>query len=171
MTAARRSRSTCRSPPCRRPRPVSESGRLAISTAVLARRPIRALALLGATVALVAATGCGGGGGKPSYCSDRDQLESSIEDLANLSFSDGLSGLESRLTTIRRDATTLVDSAKSDFPSETSAIRSSVDALAGDVRALPSSPSASQIAALASDASSVVSSVRAFADATDSNCG
>jgi hypothetical protein len=133
------------------------------------RRLIRTLVLLGATAALVAASGCGGGG-KPGYCADRDQLQSSIKDLTNLSPSDGLSGLQSKLKTIQSDATTLVDSARSDFPSETSAIRSSVDALAADARALSSSPSASQLTTLATDASNVVSSVRGFAEATSSKC-
>ena len=136
---------------------------------VPARRLLRALALVGAISAMLAAAGCGGGG-KPSYCADRDNLESSIKGLASLSLSGGLSGLQSQLRTIQSDATTLIDSAGSDFPSETSAIRSSVNALSSDVRGLSSSPSASQVATLASDASSVVSSVKGFTDATNSKC-
>ncbi|HKG02159.1 MAG TPA: hypothetical protein VKB03_03190 [Conexibacter sp.] len=134
-----------------------------------ARRPFRALALVGAISALVALTGCGGGG-KPDYCADRDKLESSIKDLSNLSFSGGLSGLQSQLRTIQSNATTLVDSARSDFPSETRAISSSVNAFASDVRTLPSSPSPSQVASLATDAGAVVTAVKDFADATSSNC-
>jgi len=136
---------------------------------VPARRPFRTLALVGAISALVAVTGCGGGG-KPGYCADRDNLESSIKDLSNLSFSSGLSGLQSQLRTIQSNATQLVDSARSDFPSETSAIDSSVNALASDVRALSSSPSPAQVAGIASDASSVVRSVTSFTDATSSKC-
>lgn len=136
---------------------------------VLARRPFRTLALVGAISALVAVTGCGGGG-KPGYCADRDNLESSIKDLGNLSLSGGLSGLQSQLRTIQGNATKLVDSARSDFPSETSAINTSVNALASDVRALSSSPSPAQVASIASDASSVVRSVTSFTDATSSKC-
>lgn len=137
---------------------------------VLARGPLRALALVSAIAALVAVAGCGGGG-KPGYCADRDNLQSSIKDLASLSPSGGLSGLQSQLRTIQSDATALVASARSDFPSETSAIRTSVDALSSDIRALSSSPSPAQVASLASDASSVVSAVKGFADATSSKCG
>ena len=136
---------------------------------VFARRLLRALALVSATAALVAAAGCGGNS-KPGYCADRDSLQSSIKDLASLSPSGGLSGLQSQLRTIQSDATALVASARSDFPSETSAIRTSVDALSSDVRALSSSPSPAQVASLAADASSVVSAVKAFADATSSKC-
>lgn len=136
---------------------------------VPARRPFRALALVGAISALVAVTGCGGGG-KPGYCADRDNLESSIKDLSNLSLSGGLSGLQTQLRTIQDNATKLVDSARSDFPSETSAIRTSVNALVGDVRALSSSPTPAQVASIASDASAVVRSVTSFTDATSSKC-
>jgi len=117
----------------------------------------------------VALSACGGSD-KPGYCADRSQLESSIKDLANLSPSNGLSGLQAQLRTIERDANALVASARSDFPSETKAIETSLEALSSDVRTLPSSPSATQIAALASDASGVVSAVRGFADATASAC-
>ena len=135
-----------------------------------ARRLLRALALMGALSALVvAAVGCGGGG-KPGYCADRDNLESSIRDLGNLSLSGGLSGLQTQLREIQSNATTLVDSARGDFPSETSAIRTSVNALASDVRSLSASPSPASVTALASDVSSVVRSVTSFTDATSSKC-
>jgi hypothetical protein len=116
------------------------------------------------------ALGACGGGDQPGYCADRASLQSSIADLRNLSPSDGLSGLEARLRTIQSDAQALVASARSDFPDETSAIGTSVDTLARDVRALPSNPSTAQIGALARDASNVVSAVSGFVDATKSEC-
>ena len=122
-----------------------------------------------AAAASLALAACGGSD-KPGYCADRSQLESSISDLANLSPSGGISGLQAQLRTIQRNANALVASARSDFPSETNAIETSVDRLASDARALPSNPSTAQIAALASDASSVVSAVSGFVDATQSEC-
>ena len=80
-----------------------------------------------AAVALIALVGCGSS--KPAYCSDRTKLENSIKGLTSLNLSSGLSGLTSQLTTIKNDATTLVSSAKSDFPTETSAVKTSVDTL------------------------------------------
>lgn len=130
------------------------------------RQTCAALLLACAPLAVAAC----GGSDKPGYCADRSQLESSIKDLGSISPSDGLSGLQQQLKTIQSDANALVASAKSDFPDETSAIETSVGRLAADVRALPSSPSATQVAALATDASSVVSAVGAFMDATKSNC-
>ena len=127
------------------------------------------VALLLAATAALALTACGGSD-KPGYCADRSQLQSSIKDLTNLTPSEGLSGLKTQLTTIQSDANALVASARSDFPDETSAIQTSVSKLAGDVRALPSNPSTAQIGALAADASSVVSAVSSFMDATKSAC-
>jgi hypothetical protein len=121
-----------------------------------------------AMVVVVALAGCGSS--KPAYCSDRSNLESSIKDLPSVTSSGGISGLTSQLTTIKGDATALVSSAKSDFPTETTAVKSSVDALDSAVKALPSSPSATDIAAVAADAASVVSSVKSFSDSSKSKC-
>jgi hypothetical protein len=121
--------------------------------------------------ALVAASGCGGGSSKPGYCTDRAALEQSVKGLTKLSPSQGLSGLQSQLSTIQSEVNRLVAAAKSDFPSETSAIRTSFESLSSAVRALPSSPSASQLATVAADASSAVSAVTSFFDATKSKCG
>jgi len=119
-------------------------------------------------IALIALTGCGSS--KPAYCSDRANLENSVKNLPSSVSSSGISSLKSQLTTIKSDATTLVSSAKSDFPTQTSAVKSSVDTLASAVKALPSSPSATQLAAIGLDASNVVSSVNSFTDASKSKC-
>jgi hypothetical protein len=121
-----------------------------------------------ATAAVVALTGCGSS--KPAYCTDRTNLNNSVKGLTSLNASSGVSGLTSQVKTIQSDATTLVNSAKSDFPSQTSAIASSVDALKSAVAALSSSPSVAQIATVTKDAASVVSSVKSFSDASSSKC-
>jgi hypothetical protein len=120
--------------------------------------------VLAAAAAVIALAGCGSS--KPGYCTDRTNLQNSVKGLT----SSGISGLKSQLNQIQSDATTLVSSAKSDFPSETGAITSSVNALKSSLAALPSSPSAAQIAAVGKDAASVVSSVKSFVDASNSKC-
>jgi hypothetical protein len=120
--------------------------------------------VLAAAATAVALAGCGSS--KPAYCTDRTNLENSVKGLT----SSGVSGLKSQLKQIQTDATTVVNSAKSDFPSETSAITSSVSALKNSVTALPSSPSAAQIATATRNAASVVSSVKSFVDASNSKC-
>jgi hypothetical protein len=118
---------------------------------------------------LVAAPGCGSS--KPGYCSDRAQLEQSVKELANVGLGSGsLSAAKAQLTQVERDAKALVSSAKSDFPSQTRAIDSSISALTSAVAALPASPTAAQIASLVPAAQAVVSAVGNFADATSSSC-
>jgi len=120
-----------------------------------------------AAVALIALGGCGGGNSKPAYCSERTNLQNSVQ---ALSASGGISALQSQLKTVQKDATSLVNSAKSDFPSETSAIKSSLDTLTNAVKTLPSSPSSTQIAAIAADIVNVANSVKSFNSATSSAC-
>ncbi len=84
--------------------------------------------------------------------------------------SSGVSGLQSQLKKIQADANTLVSQAKGDFPSQTSAIKSSVDAFSSSVTSLSANPSASQIATVTKDASNVASSVSGFDNATSSKC-
>jgi hypothetical protein len=120
--------------------------------------------VLAAAATAVSLAGCSSS--KPAYCTDRTNLQNSVKGLTSA----GVSGLKSQLKQIQSDATTLVNSAKDDFPSETSAITSSVTALKNSVTALPSSPSTAQIATATRDAASVVSSVKSFVDASNSKC-
>jgi hypothetical protein len=123
--------------------------------------------VLAAATAIAVLAGCSSG--KPAYCTDRTNLQNSIKGLTNLNGS-GISGLKSQIGQIQSDATTLVNSAKGDFPDQTAAISSSVSTLKNSLAALPSSPTAAQIAAVTRDASSVVSSVKSFTDASNSKC-
>ena len=124
-------------------------------------------------IALVALAGCGGSS-KPSYCSDRSNLQNSVKDLpsaaSSAASSRDVSVLQSQVAKVQADATSLVNSAKGDFPTETSAVKSSVGTLQGAVKALPASPSATDIAPIAADAASVVTSVQTFTSASKSKC-
>ena len=125
---------------------------------------VRVPLVLATAAAAVALAGCSSS--KPAYCTDRTDLQNSVKGLT----SSGISGLKSQLKQIQSDASTLVSSAKGDFPSETSAITSSVNTLKSSVTALPSSPSAAQVVVVGQDAASVVSSVKSFVDASNSKC-
>jgi hypothetical protein len=131
------------------------------------RRPIGMVAV--AALTSVALGACGSS--KPAYCSDRTNLENSIKGLPGLASSSGISGLQSQIGKIQSSASALVNSAKSDFPNETSAIKSSVAGLSSAVKSVPSNPSAQQIVPVATSATSVVSSVKSFTNATSSKCG
>lgn len=135
-----------------------------------APRAARHLAIAAvAVLALIAAPGCGGDS-KPAYCSDRSSLENDVKALPGLIKSGDLSGAKTQVSTIEADAKAVADSAKSDFPTETEAVTSSVTTLKSAISGLPSSPSASDIAALAVDAATTVSAVKDFTSATKSKC-
>jgi hypothetical protein len=132
----------------------------------------RSVAVAIAAAALLAGLGACGGSSKPAYCSKRTTLEDSVKGLKSLDTSNGVSAaLRSQVTKIQADATGLVSSAKSDFPSESAALKSSVNTFASTVKALPSSPSVANLAALASSGKAVTSAVKSFTDATNSKCG
>jgi len=121
-----------------------------------------------AVLGLVALAGCGSS--KPAYCSARSNLENSVQAATSLSPTSGIGALQAQFDKVRTDANQVVTQAKGDFPTQTSAIKSSVAALTSAVNALTANPSASQIATVTSAASSVVSSVQSFTDASRSKC-
>jgi len=127
--------------------------------------------LVACAVALgtVALAGCGSS--KPAYCADRANLQNAVHGLSSLTVGSGVSAWESQAQKVDTAATALVSSAKSDFPSQTSAITSSVTALKSSVAALRASPSAATIATAAQDGAGVKTSVQSFTSATSSQCG
>lgn len=128
-------------------------------------------AAVAALAAAVALSACGGSS-KPAYCSARSDLQQSIKDLGNVKVAEqgGVQKLKAQLGAIESNANKVVSSAKSDFQSETSAIQSSLSGLKTALQQLPSSPSATQVAAVAASAKSLVNSVQGFVKATDSKC-
>jgi hypothetical protein len=132
---------------------------------------IRSLLVCAVAVGIVAPVSCSSSSTKPAYCTDRSNLQNAVNGLKSLNASSGVSALKSQVQMIQSASTALVNSAKSDFPSQTSAISSSVNALKSSVAALPSNPSAAAVATVTKDASNVQTSVKNFTDATSSQCG
>ena len=110
-------------------------------------------------------------GSKPSYCGKVDNLESSIEGLSNVNVQkNGRGAAKSQVQKIQSDVNAVVSSAKSDFPSQTSALSSSYDKFKASLSKLPSNQNAKQIATVTSDGAALVSAVKSLKDATNSNC-
>jgi hypothetical protein len=127
----------------------------------------RAASLI-AVAALMLLAGCG----KPQYCSDRNELQQSIQDLRDVEAlqSGGVSQLRSQLQEVEANAQKVVSSAKGDFPSESSALQSSVSRLKGTVQQLPESPSRQEVGQVAANVAGVATSFREFRSATESKC-
>jgi hypothetical protein len=113
----------------------------------------------------VVIAGCGSS--KPAYCDPVGKLKSSV---SNLSTSGGISGLEKQISQIASSAKTAASAAKSDFSSQTAAIDTAVKQLKDDLAKAKSNPSASTLAAAASGASGVATSVENLVSATKSKC-
>jgi hypothetical protein len=126
---------------------------------------------LAAVAIAVALAGCGGSS-KPSYCSQTANLKKSVQDLGSVNIiQGGTSALTSALSTVESNAQAVVSSAKGDFPTETSAINSSITALKQSAQSLASSPTQpAVIAKVPGQISAVVSSIQAFSSATSSKC-
>jgi flagellar hook-associated protein FlgK len=110
---------------------------------------------------------------KPSYCKDTANLKQSVQDLGSVSIvQGGTNALTSALSTVESNAKSVVSSAKGDFPDQTAAISSSIDALQKSARSLASSPGQpAVIAQVPGQISGVVKSVQDFSSATSSKCG
>jgi copper chaperone CopZ len=133
------------------------------------RRLAAALAA-GALAAPLAACG-GSSSSAPGYCKAREDLKSSIAGLSRVDIRQGgVDSIKAQLQKVQGDAQALVSSAKSDFPKETGAISSSIDALRHSVSSLSSSPSLADVTQLATQVSSAASAVKSFDKAASAKC-
>src|SRR5437763_15081313 len=91
------------------------------------------IALLGAAAGALMVAGCGGSG-KPSYCSAVTNLKDSVKAVPNTDVvANGTSAVKSTFQKIETDAKAVVSSAKTDFPTETQALASSVSTLSSTI--------------------------------------
>jgi predicted PurR-regulated permease PerM len=139
------------------------------------RRTVRRHSLAAVVVVVVAgvALAACGGSSKPSYCSQVNNLKTSVTDLGKVNpIKNGTSALTSALQKVQSNAKSVVDSAKSDFPSQTSAINDSVSALETTAKQLVSNPAQpSLIAQLPGQVSALTTSIKTFISDTSSKCG
>jgi hypothetical protein len=122
-----------------------------------------------AAVALVGA-GCGGSD-KPAYCSNVNDFKTAVDDLGNVNVAGGASSVKASVDKVESTGTAAVNSAKSDFPDETTALKSSLAALGATTKQLtdPATLKAA-LKQLPAEISAVQSSAKTFEDATKSKC-
>ena len=131
------------------------------------------LALL--TAAAISVAACGGSSNtsasKPSFCSSLTTLETSVKALPTTDVvKNGTSALKTAADTVVKDAKQVVDSAKHDFPNETAAISSSVDALQTTVTQIQNGATPALVAQAVGNAASVTTAVKNFSSSTSSKC-
>jgi hypothetical protein len=130
---------------------------------------MRMMAALLAVALTAALAGCGSS--KPAYCTNVDNLKTSVKALPHTNVvQNGLSSLETAVTKVQTNATAVVNSAKSDFPSETTALKNSVTTLDTTVKQAVKSPSAATLAQIPGQVSAVVTSAKNLESSTSSKC-
>ena len=135
-------------------------------------RRLALAALLAVLISGVLLAGCGSSS-KPSYCDPITKAEDAIKSLPTAQDvkKNGVGTLSSALSTLQQDATNAVNQAKSDFSSQTTALKNSVDTLSRTVKQLVSSPSVSALAQLPAQLSAVATNGKNLQSAVASKCG
>ena len=131
------------------------------------------LAVLALLIGALLSAGCGGSSSKPAYCDPVSKTENALKSLPSAQDvkQNGAGTLKSALSALEKNATTAVNEAKSDFSSQTTALKNSVDALSTTVKQLASSPSAVTLAQLPAQFSAVKTAAKNLQSAVSSKCG
>jgi outer membrane murein-binding lipoprotein Lpp len=135
------------------------------------RRHATALALLALLIGGGLFAGCGSS--KPAYCNPVSKTEDAVKSLPTAQDvkANGVATLTSALSTLKQNATTAINQAKSDFSSQTTALNNSVDALSSTVKQLTSPLSAATLAQLTAELSAVRTDAKNLQSAVSSKCG
>lgn len=130
------------------------------------------VALLALLIGGALLAGCGSSS-KPAYCSTVSKVENALKSLPSAEDvkKNGVGTLKSAFSQLQQDATTAVNQAKSDFSGQTTALKSSLDALSSTVKQIASSPSAQTIAQLPAQLSAVGTAAKDLQSAVSSKCG
>ena len=120
------------------------------------------LALLTLTISVVALVGCGGGDSHPAFCANEAAFQQSVADFGNSLKSLNVSQIQAAGDTVKASGDAMISSARASYPSETTALRSSIDQVKSGLSGLASSndkPAA--VAALVADLADELRALRA----------
>jgi hypothetical protein len=149
--------------------PKGDGGRQPFGDVRIMRYRVMPLPLVMVTAALVLTGGCGSS--KPPVCSDAAAVQTSVNNLKGVSISRGsLSTLNSDVSTIQQQLTTLSKSAKGQFAPQISALRDSLAALRPAVTAATAQPGATTLATVATTTHTVVRAAGSLQSAVNSTC-
>jgi hypothetical protein len=131
-----------------------------------------AAALLARLIGGALLAGCGSSS-KPAYCDPVTKTENAVKSLPTAQDvkKNGVGTLKSALSTLQQNAKTAVNQAQSDFSTQTTALKNSVDALSSTVRQLAGSPSVQALAQLPAELSAVSDAAKSLQSAVSSKCG
>ena len=102
----------------------------------------------------------------PAYCTDAANLKTSVSDLGNVDVAkNGLSSLQTALTTVTSNAKMFAADAGSAFAPQTTALQNSLSGLQSAINSAKSQPSVTAASAVASSVTQVKSSASALQSA------
>jgi hypothetical protein len=136
------------------------------------RRHPAVLALLALLIGRALIAGCGSSS-KPGYCNAVTKTENAVTSLPTASDvkTNGVGTLKTAVSTLQQNATAAINQAKSDFSTQTTALKNSVDALANTVKQSASTPTRQTLAQLPIQLSAVGAAAKNLQGAASSKCG
>ena len=115
------------------------------------------------------AAGCSSS--KPAYCTDADQLKTSVQNLGNVDVAkNGLSSLQTALTSVKTSASAFVTDAKSAYPSQTAALSTSLSGLQTAITSAKGQPLATAATTVVPAITQVKNSASALQSAASGKC-
>jgi hypothetical protein len=135
------------------------------------RPGLRRWALLPAAALVLSGLAAGCSSSKPAYCTDADQLKTSVQDLGNVNINvHDLSSVNTAVNKVQADATTFASDAKSAYPSQTTALKNSLSSLETAVKSAMGQPSVTTVAAVVSSVTQVKTAADNLQTAAKGTC-
>jgi hypothetical protein len=135
------------------------------------RPGLRRWGLVPAAALVLATLAAGCSSSKPAYCTDADQLKTSVQDLGNVNINiHDLSSVNTAVSKVQADASKFASDAKSAYPSQTTALKNSLSSLQTAVKSAMGQPSVTTVAAVASSVSQVKTAASNLQNAVKGAC-
>jgi hypothetical protein len=137
-----------------------------------AYRPgLRRWALVPAAALVLSGLAAGCSSSKPAYCADADQLKTSVQDLGNVNINvHDLSSVDTAVSKVQADAEKFAADAKSAYPSQTTALKTSLSSLETAVKSAMGQPSVTTVAAVVSSVTQVKTAADTVQSAVKGTC-
>jgi hypothetical protein len=120
------------------------------------RPGLRRWGLVPAAVLVLATLAAGCGSSKPAYCAAASQLKTSVNDLGNVTINvHDLSSVNTAVSKVQASAKTFASDVKSAYPSQTTALKTSLSSLETSVKSAMAQPSVTTVAAVVSSVTQV----------------
>jgi hypothetical protein len=127
--------------------------------------------LVPAAALVLATLAAGCSSSKPAYCTAASQLKTSVQDLGNITINvHDLSSVNTAVSNVQADAKTFASEAKSAYPSQTTALKTSLSSLQTAVKSAMAQPSLTTVAAVVSPAAQVKTAAGNLQTAVKGKC-